>query len=70
MRSPRLETRGVSWILPPLSSSWIIIRIIWLHIALNRTPYIDCYWVGAVPKVCLAWVGSHDSSGLLLRNFN
>ena len=25
--------------------------IIWLHIALNRTPNIDCYWVGAVPTV-------------------
>ena len=35
---------------PPLSNSWIII-IIWLYIALNRTPNIDCYWVGAVPKV-------------------
>ena len=22
-----------------------------IHIALNRTPNIDCYWVGAVPKV-------------------
>ena len=30
--------------------SWII-TIIWLYIALNRTPIIDCYWVGAVPKV-------------------
>ena len=35
------------WILPPLSNSWII-DIIWLHIALNRTPNIDCYWVGEV----------------------
>ena len=43
----------VAWVLPPLSNSWITI-IIWLHIALNRTPNIDCYWVGAVPKVsCL-----------------
>ena len=24
--------------------------IIGLYIALNRTPNIDCYWVGAVPK--------------------
>ena len=32
------------------SNSWIII-IIWLYIALNRNPNIDCYWVGAVPKV-------------------
>ena len=36
--------------LPSLSNSWIII-IIWLYIALDRTPNIDCYWVGAVPKV-------------------
>ena len=42
-----LGIRG--WILPPLSNSCIII-IMWLYIALNRTPYIDCYWVGAVPK--------------------
>ena len=28
-----------------------MIFIIWLYIALNRTPNIDCYWVGAVPKV-------------------
>ena len=33
---------------PPLSNSWIRI-IIWLYLALNRTPNIDCYWVGAVP---------------------
>ena len=32
-----------------LSNSWIISKI-WLYIALNRTPNIDCYWVGAVPK--------------------
>ena len=34
----------------PLSNSWIII-IIGLYIAFNRTPNMDCYWVGAVPKV-------------------
>ena len=39
----------VPWVLPPLSNSWIIV-IIWLYIALNRTPNIDCYWVGAVPN--------------------
>ena len=39
------------WILPPLSDSWIM-KIIWLYIALNRTPKIDCYWVRAVPKTC------------------
>ena len=41
------------WVLPPLSNSWIII-IIWLYTALNRTPNIDCYWVGAVPKL-ITW---------------
>ena len=25
--------------------------MIWVYIALNRTPNIDCYWVGAVPNV-------------------
>ena len=25
--------------------------MIWLYTALNRAPKIDCYWVGAVPKV-------------------
>ena len=34
----------------PLSNSWIIV-IIWLYIALSRTPNIDCYSVGAIPKV-------------------
>ena len=33
----------------PFINSWIIL-IIWLYIALNRTPDIDCDWVGAVPK--------------------
>ena len=37
-------------VLPPLSNSWIRI-IIWLYIALNRTPNIYCYWVGAVPNL-------------------
>ena len=23
----------------------------WLYIALNRTPNIDCYWLGPVPNV-------------------
>ena len=32
---------------PPLSNSWII-SIIWLYIALSRTPNIDCYWGEAV----------------------
>ena len=30
------------WVLPPLRNSWIILMI-WLYIALNRTPNIDCY---------------------------
>ena len=37
-------------VLPPLSNSWIIV-IIWLYIAFNGTPNIDCYWVGAVPNL-------------------
>ena len=49
-----METIGIIgvifWVLPPLSNSWRII-IIWLYIALNRTPNVDCYWVGAVPKL-------------------
>ena len=34
----------------PPTNSWILI-IIGLYIALNRTPNINCYWGGAVPKV-------------------
>ena len=37
-----LESKG--WVLLPLSNSWI-------YKALNGTTNIDCYWVGAVPKV-------------------
>ena len=33
---------GMRWALAALSNSWIII-ILWLYIALNRTPNIDCY---------------------------
>ena len=33
----------------PLSNSWRTI-IIWLYIALNRTPNIDCYWGGQYPR--------------------
>ena len=39
---------------PPLSNSWILI-IIWLYIALNRIPNIDCFWEGAVPKFNLSY---------------
>ena len=42
-------TNGKRWVLPPLSNSWMI-SIIWLYIALNRTPNIGCCWGGAVPK--------------------
>ena len=38
------------WVLPPLSNSWMIV-ILWLYIALNRTPTIACHWVGAVPNL-------------------
>ena len=27
------------------------VPLVWLYIALNRTPNIDCYWVGAVPNL-------------------
>ena len=39
-----------SWVLLPPSNSWRI-TIIWLYIALNRTPNSDCYCVGAVPNL-------------------
>ena len=46
------DTHGcIGWVLPALSNSYIVIIIMWLYIALNRTPKIDCDWVGAVPKV-------------------
>ena len=51
--TPRWEIssiNGITWVLPPLSNSWIII-IVWLYIALNRTLNIDCYWVAAVPNI-------------------
>ena len=37
---------SIGWVLPPRSNSWII-NVIWLYIALNRTPTIDCYWGGS-----------------------
>ena len=43
-----LQTMWLGWVLPPLSNSWIIlIVIILLYIALNRTPNIDSYWGGS-----------------------
>ena len=35
--------------LPPLCNSWII-HIVHLYIALNMTPNLDCYRVGAIPE--------------------
>ena len=43
--------QGLDWVLPPLTNSWIINIIIGLYIALNRTPKIHCFLVGALPKV-------------------
>ena len=43
---------SLGWVLPPLSNSWILL-IIWLYIALNRTPNIDCYWGGRYPIIRL-----------------
>ena len=42
-------TVGLDWALPTLSKSWmiIILIIIRLYIALNRTPSIDCYLGGS-----------------------
>ena len=40
----------IYWVLPPLTNSWIIL-LTWINTALNRTPNMDCYWVGAVPKL-------------------
>ena len=59
------------WVLPPLSNSWILsIFIMGLYIALNRTPNIDCYCVGAVPNLNLnprlhlhVFAGLEDSKG-------
>ena len=51
--TPRLQaTGGGGTFSNPLTNSWII-TIIGLHKALNRTPNIDCYWVGAVPNLNL-----------------
>ena len=40
----------------PPSNSWII-GIIWLYLALNRTPNIDCYWERAVPDPYTNYAG-------------
>ena len=52
---------------PPLSNSWAIL-IMWLYIALNRTPNIDCYWVGAVPKLHPSTIFNESSPHCLKMN--
>ena len=49
-KRPMLKPLGLGSVLPPLSNTWIVF-LIWLYIALRRTPNIDCYWEGALPKV-------------------
>ena len=42
----------INWVLPPLSNSWIM-NIMWVYIALSRTPTINCYWgLLASKKMC------------------
>ena len=50
LKGPNNKVHG-PFRLDTLSNSWIII-ILWIYIyrALNRTPNIVCYWVGAVPN--------------------
>ena len=48
------DQSDIHWVLPALGNSWIIIQI-WLYTALNRTPSIDCYLVGAVPKTSISF---------------
>ena len=38
----------IGCVLPPLCNSWMIM-IVKFYIALNITPSVDCYRVGAVP---------------------
>ena len=40
----------LGWVLPPLCNSWIIF-LLYIYTALNMTPNIHCYRVGAVPKI-------------------
>ena len=49
LHGQELQGLGSRFSTAPLSNSWIMI-IIWFYKALNRTPSMDCYWVGAVPK--------------------
>ena len=42
--------KAIVWVLRPLFESWIIF-LIYSYTALNMTLYIDCYGVGAVPKL-------------------
>ena len=62
LMAPNCELACKGSVLLPLSNSWILI-ILWLYIALNRTPNIDCYWEVAVPNVkvtmtMINWEGS------------
>ena len=59
--APLEVLKSTRWVLPRLSNSWIT-SIIWLYIALNRTRNIDCYWVGAVPKVIVLFWDVSDCS--------
>ena len=43
----------------PLTNSWIII-VIWLYLALNRTPNIDCYLAGSTQYVGFLALGFRD----------
>ena len=43
--------KGPTSVLRPLSNSWIIIIIVWFIYSPLSDPNLDCYWVGAVPKV-------------------
>ena len=45
LTSLNLQLNPKAWVLPPLSNSWIRLTI-WLYIALNKTPNMDCYWGG------------------------
>ena len=56
-------------VLPPLSNSWIII-IIWLYIALHRTPNIDCYWGGGSTQTIILTIRPLQKGPLTLDGPN
>ena len=43
-------TTVITWVLPEFSNSWIIF-ILQIYSDLNSSPSIDCYCMGAVPKL-------------------